>query len=318
LTSLDELAKIVERAWELDHLGMAEKMQLVIGTQNQKKPQSEWTSKEKDVDSKMWVKYLPDKQRFICAVPWKNSPPDLVNNLAQVRARQTRTNSEKYLTTKGITEADINEKFEDHLRKGYIRRVDDPAEHTRPDCWFLPYFPVVKKDRDSTKVRVVFDCAAKDNKGRTLNKAIEKGPNRLQDLLTILIRFRRFKWAFTADISEMFLQILLPESDRRYHRFWWKNQIYEWLSILFGNQCSPDASQKVLEAICEEFNVGYDVAKKAIKTACYMDDCCESLETQSDVIDLAKQLPELLAKGGMKVHKIYTNCNNAFFLSATR
>jgi hypothetical protein len=61
-----------------------------------------------------------------------------------------------------------------------------------------------------------------------LNGAIEKGPNRLNDLFAILLRFRRCQYAFTADISEMFLRIRLTESDKRYHRFWWNENFWQW------------------------------------------------------------------------------------------
>jgi hypothetical protein len=46
-----------------------------------------------------------------------------------------------------------------------------------------------------------------------------------QDLATSTISssqshdFRRFNTAITADVSEMFLRIQMPEEDRKYHRF---------------------------------------------------------------------------------------------------
>jgi hypothetical protein len=48
-----------------------------------------------------------------------------------------------------------------------------------------------------------------------LNGAIKKGPNRLNGFFAILLRFRRFQYAFTADISEMFLRIRLTEADKK-------------------------------------------------------------------------------------------------------
>ncbi len=46
-----------------------------------------------------------------------------------------------------------------------------------------------------------------------MNGAIEKGPNRFNDLFAILLQFRIFQYAFIADISEMFLRIRLTKSD---------------------------------------------------------------------------------------------------------
>jgi len=76
-------------------------------------------------------------------------------------------------------------------------------------------FLVVNRMKDTSSLG--FDAKAKNRSGSSLNGAIEKGPNKLNDLFAILLQFRRFKYAFTADISEMFLRIRLTESDKRYH-----------------------------------------------------------------------------------------------------
>ena len=67
---------------------------------------------------------------------------------------------------------------------------------------------MVKEDRVTTKVRVVFDAAAKHD-GKSLNDAIWPGPKLQRDLVHVLTRFRRAPVALSADISEMFLQVEL-------------------------------------------------------------------------------------------------------------
>ncbi len=116
----------------------------------------------------------------------------------------------------------------------------------RIDSYFLSYFPVVNRTKDTPSLRLVFDAKAKDRSGRSMNGAIEKGPNRLNDLFAILLHFRRYRYTFTADVSEMFLRIRLTESDKRYHRFWWNDSFWQWNRILLGNRASPDISQKVI------------------------------------------------------------------------
>ncbi|MBJ79310.1 MAG: hypothetical protein CMH80_06315, partial [Nitrospinae bacterium] len=48
--------------------------------------------------------------------------------------------------------------------------------------WLLPHFPVVKPERTTTKVRVVFD-ASTNHKGLSLNDNIMKGINETGYLL---------------------------------------------------------------------------------------------------------------------------------------
>ena len=101
--------------------------------------------------------------------------------------------------------------FQDYERKNYIRQVPQSEVEKQ---WFLPHFPVVKEDRVTTKVRVVFDAVAKHD-GKSLNDAIWPGPKLQRDLVDVLTRFRRAPVALSADISEMFLQVELQDKDRR-------------------------------------------------------------------------------------------------------
>ena len=128
-----------------------------------------------------------------------------------------------------------NKIFQDYEKKDYIRQV--PKSEVEKQ-WFLPHFPVVK-DRVTTKVRVVFDAAAKHD-GKSLNDAIWPGPKLQRDLTDVLTRFRRASVALSADISEMFLQIELQEKDRPYHRFLWRDfdtsrepDVFEFQRLLF-------------------------------------------------------------------------------------
>jgi hypothetical protein len=70
---------------------------------------------------------------------------------------------------------------------------------------------------------------------KSLNSEIELKPNRLQDLFKLLLRMRKYKNVVLSDISEMFLKVILDPADRRYHRFHFNGEEYEWLNILFGN-----------------------------------------------------------------------------------
>lgn len=100
--------------------------------------------------------------------------------------------------------AAYNEIFQNYQEKYYIRQV--PKSEV-VEQWFLPDFPVVKEERVTTKVCVVFDAAAKYD-GECLNDTIWPGPK----LVVVLTRFR---WApvcqlaLSVDISEMFLQVEL-------------------------------------------------------------------------------------------------------------
>jgi hypothetical protein len=113
----------------------------------------------------------------------------------------------------------------------------------------------------------------------SLNSHIDKGPNRLQDLFGILLRFRQHSIALTADISEMFLQCRLDNKDRCYHRLWWNDNAWQWTRVLFGNLTSPDISYKVPTLNAELFRKKFPAAAEAVIDYMYMDDVLKSVET---------------------------------------
>ncbi len=177
----------------MDTLGIKENARSAGLSKNYKKEKSDWTPMELEIDDRMKVDLVPadgsHPPHYECSIPWKDGRPKLKNNLALVLNRQKSTNYGGYLEKKGTDISEINKKFEDQLAKGYIEEVTEISDINREDCYYVPYFPVVDRIRDTTKVRIVFDAAAKDKTGKSLNSEVAKGPNRLNDLYPILLRF---------------------------------------------------------------------------------------------------------------------------------
>ena len=107
------------------------------------------------------------------------------------------------------------------LDAGHAEKVNDYVESER--TWYLPHQAVITPKKPG-KIRPVFDCAAK-YQGECLNDKVHKGPDISNQLLSVLLRFRRFQWAFTADIKAMYYQTVVPEDHRDALRFlWWDDQ----------------------------------------------------------------------------------------------
>lgn len=61
-----------------------------------------------------------------------------------------------------------------NVQKGYVRKLE-PNEAEDGPSWYLPHFPIIREDKDTTKVRIVFDSAAQC-KGVSLNDVMLTGP----------------------------------------------------------------------------------------------------------------------------------------------
>ena len=83
----------------------------------------------------------------------------------------------------------------------------------------------MRKDRDTTKVRIVFDASAHLNNQPSLNDTLYAGPCLLPLLFDILIRFRIGKIGIVADLQQAFLQIEIDNEHRNFLRFLWFDDI---------------------------------------------------------------------------------------------
>jgi hypothetical protein len=309
---LEAIEKLVAGAFSMDTLGIKDKTRSAGLSKFYKKDISDWSPKEKEIDDKIVVTLVPmtetTPQHYTAKVPWKNGhQPDLISNMEQVRARQNRTCNSGYLESKGTSMEAIDEIFKDYFKKGYIEQVTDETDKKRKDCHYINFFPVVHKDRDTTKVRIVFDAASYDKQGKSVNSEIEKTPNRLNDLFAILLGFREYEYALQADISEMFLRIKMCKEDFKYHRFFWRDEVWQWTSEMFGGRACPDISQKVICTHAEKFEIIYPLASYVIINKTYMDDSITSKQTEEELVELAHQLIPLMDSMNMKIMKFYSN-----------
>ena len=126
-------------------------------------------------------------------------------------------------------------------------------EKQPPEVWYLPHFPVVRIDKTSTKVRIVFDCSAKMD-GVSLNDVIYAGPKLQQELFDVLVCFRRGPVALACDIREMYLQVEIDKKDRAVFRILWRNcesnnkpDVYEFNRVVFGKNAAPTECQFVVQ-----------------------------------------------------------------------
>lgn len=154
-TSNEELNNTLKRFWDLETVG--------IVTQTQE--ETEMTPLEKIARKKVEQSLTYNSAQYEMAVPWKHEQPNLPNNREKAERRLQQV--EKKLKTDRHLANVYQGVIDDYLKKKYIRVV--PTSEPRPDSeWFLPHFPVVHPDRETTKVRIVFDASTKLNE-KSLN-----------------------------------------------------------------------------------------------------------------------------------------------------
>ena len=145
-------------------------------------------------------------------IPWKKTSLDNNYHVAISRLKSLEVSLEKKSLRKKYDEA-----IQVMLEKNYAEIIPNQDMYNNQNCriWYLPHHPVPKKDNS---IRIVFDCASKF-RGYSLNDCAYQGPNLNNKLNNVLMRFRRYHYAMTADISSMYNQVKVPLVDRDALRF---------------------------------------------------------------------------------------------------
>ena len=141
----------------------------------------------------------------------------------------------------------------DYIEKGHASKLSSEQTQTfSPITNYIPHHPVTSVNKPG-KIRIVFDAGAKC-KGVSLNQNLLKGPDLMNNLIGILMRFRENKYVVMADVKEMFHQIKVKISDCDALRFVWRENPnhpiidYAMTVHLFGKADSPCIANWILKS----------------------------------------------------------------------
>lgn len=250
-----------------------------------------------------------DTGRYVVSLPWKQgrSLPTLVNNEKLALTRLTHL-TDRLKKTPAL-EGRYHDVFTDMFKEGIIEEVKVDTMDTVGPVFYMPHRPVVKESRLTSKIRPVFDASAKSFNGVSLNDCLETGPCLLPNLPGILLRFRRWKVALTADITKAFLQIEVREEDRNVHRFLWNDKgrvrKMRFVRVPFGNKSSPFLLNATVKHHLSKFQPTRVVNE--LYENMYVDDWLSGCDDDSEGCDMLKEAVEIMHQAAMPLTKWGSN-----------
>ncbi len=249
--------------------------------------------------------------RFVVALPFKANPDTLGSSKGQAISRFT--NLEQRFKVNESLKHEYSTILSEYEDLGHTTRMGPLIEQNDEQSYYLPHHAVFKPSSTSTKTRVVFDASAKGTGGVSLNDILMTGPTLQEELVSILMRWRMYRFAFTADITKMYRQVEVRIGDRKYQRFVYRKnaeeeiQVYEHNMVTFGVTSATFLAVKSLQQLAVEEKESYPKAADIVLKDFYMDDGMSGADTEGECVELCRDLRELLARGMFELRKFVSN-----------
>ena len=195
------------------------------------------------------------------------------------------------------------------IKNNHAEEVKEGTQR-KGQIWYLPHFAVYHPKKK--KLRVVFDASARFE-NRCLNDELLSGPDQMNSLAGILLRFRKEPVALSCDIQRMFHNFKVDPADRDFLRFLWVSsdlktiKTYRMTVHLFGATSSPGVATFALRKVASQAAAEYPLAAKFIIDDFYVDDGITSVPTQDEAIKLIKDTTDVCKSANLRLHKFLSN-----------
>ncbi|XP_028403430.1 uncharacterized protein LOC114526129 [Dendronephthya gigantea] len=258
---------------------------------------------------------MHDGTRYVTKLPFKPDHEPLADNFAVSEARLKSLKAR--LLSKGIVN-DYDNIFKEYEQQGIIERIpsDDVAGKVG-QVHYLPHRPVIRDDKETTKIRAVFDASCKTNSGPSLNECLYAGPNLITKIFDILLRFRLNRIGILADIRQAFLNVAISPEHRTFLRFLWydidsdEQIIYQFSRVVFGLTSSPFLLNATIKHHLSKYINHNEIAVETLQDDLYVDDLVSGRNNLEEAKDLYNRIVYLrfISDEGVKV---------CFFASKTK
>ncbi|XP_076385707.1 uncharacterized protein LOC105663446 [Megachile rotundata] len=249
--------------------------------------------------------------RYIVAIPFKENINKLGNSIHHAEKRLF--NLERTLARQPEIKEEYIKFLEEYESLGHMSEITNLEQSHTQTGYYLPHHAVFRASSTTTKLRVVFDGSAKTSSGLSLNDVQWVGPVVQEDLMSILLRFRKHQYVLSADIAKMYRQILVRNEDRKFQRILWRKdknesiKMYELNTVTYGTASAPFLATKVLQHIGQIHQESHPLAGRAILRDFYVDDLLTGSDSITEIVQLKNNLTNILLSSGFELRKWASN-----------
>ena len=251
-----------------------------------------------------------EEGRYTVRLPWKEVHATLPDNF-RISNKRLMSLTLKLEKTPSVFN-EYARVMREQLAAGIIEEVKDPECGDVGNVHYVPHQAVVREDKTTTKVRVVYDASSRSGKGPSINTCLNAGPNLLEKIPDILMRFRCHAIALTGDIEKAFHILRVGEDDRDVLRFlWWDDpfstnrqiKVFRFARVMFGLTSSPFLLNATLKHHLDKYQVDDPDFVSVVGDSMYVDDLAAGADDEESAVTLYSKLKERMGDGGFNIRK---------------
>ena len=138
--------------------------------------------------------------KWITSYPWKRDPYELPNNEKMILHRLEST--ERGLRKDQPLQEAYQEQMRDMLEREVSRKLTkDELDSYKGPIYYISHHAILNPKSSSTPCRIVFNTSEK-YQGHQLNEYWAKGPDQINNLLGIILRFREYRVVLMGDVKK--------------------------------------------------------------------------------------------------------------------
>ncbi|XP_050357238.1 uncharacterized protein LOC126777960 [Nymphalis io] len=239
--------------------------------------------------------------RYVVRLPFKEHKPRCVEG----KTRDIALRRFHYLERKLQNNPPLYEEYKRVINgykdQNHMVQIQNIEDIHNPKAVYLPHHPVIREDKETTRVRIVFDASCKGMNKVSLNDCFLVGPKLQQDLRHILMRWRRHPFCIIADLVQMYRQVRVEEKDTDFQRILWRSnpkdpiEHYKLLRLTFGTACAPYLAVKALQQLAKDEEAQYPRAAKIALQDYYIDDLLTGCETEMEAVEIFEEMNNLMS-----------------------
>ncbi|XP_062713820.1 uncharacterized protein LOC134290657 [Aedes albopictus] len=292
---IDPIEELVQKFWEVEGVSSE-----VVLSSEEEQCESQFASTHRRDDSGRFIVHLPLKDNA--------SQLSVSRTMALRRFFMLESKLQRHPDLKAQYDAFIDE----YESLGHCREVQERDDPPGVLKWYLPHHAVLRPSNTTTKCRVVFDASAKVA-GLSLNDVLMTGYNVQSDLLSIILRFRRYRYVISADVAKMYRQVAVDPAFTPLQRIFWRRspqdplRVLELTTVTFGTASAPFLATRSLLQLARDERETFPLASAVVEKNVYIDDALFGSDDFLQACELRDQLIALLQSGGMHLHKWSSN-----------